>query len=173
MKKLLLVNSLLALALLVGSGCASIVNGTKKKVQITSNPPGAALTVFDDDGVAVATTNTPVILRLKRSDGFFSKSDYRLHFEAPGYYPSDVPLNGKLSGWYAGNIVLGGLIGLIIIDPATGGMWTLNKEVNRNLIATSANLTPEQLKVAELEANPLPKKKPAADPKTGTGTAKP
>jgi len=30
-----------------------------------------------------------------------------------------------LSGWYWGNILFGGLIGVLIVDPITGKMWKL------------------------------------------------
>ena len=34
-----------------------------------------------------------------------------------------------MDGWYAGNILIGGLLGLLIIDPATGSMWKLDESV--------------------------------------------
>lgn len=30
-----------------------------------------------------------------------------------------------MNGWYIGNLLFGGIIGLLIVDPATGAMWTL------------------------------------------------
>jgi len=34
-----------------------------------------------------------------------------------------------VSAWYvAGNFVFGGLIGWLIVDPLTGGMWTISPE---------------------------------------------
>ncbi len=32
-----------------------------------------------------------------------------------------------MNGWYAGNIVFGGLIGILIVDPATGAMWDIKE----------------------------------------------
>jgi len=32
----------------------------------------------------------------------------------------------SLNGWYFGNIIFGGLIGLLIVDPATGAMYRLD-----------------------------------------------
>lgn len=37
-----------------------------------------------------------------------------------------VPVNYKLNGWYFGNLLLGGVIGMLIVDPATGSMWKLD-----------------------------------------------
>ena len=59
---------------------------------------------------------------------------------------------------------------MLLVDPATGAMWTLSPTtINRNLIATSENLTPEQLKAAEEAANLAPKYTAA---KTSKGSAK-
>jgi hypothetical protein len=168
--KLLL--SYVALVLLICSGCASIINGDKKKVTINSNPPGAKVTLFDDDGKSIITTNTPAVVKLKRSSGYFVGQSYTLKLESDGYYPSTVEIKPVLSGWYAGNIAFGGLIGLVLIDPAVGGMWTLKpNEINWNLVSTSKNLTPDQLKLAELEANPPPKNG-GAEMKKGNGNTK-
>jgi hypothetical protein len=34
-------------------------------------------------------------------------------------------VEGQVNGWYFGNIIFGGLIGLLAVDPATGAMYTL------------------------------------------------
>lgn len=39
-----------------------------------------------------------------------------------------VNLDPHISGWYWGNILIGGVVGMLIIDPATGGMYTFNTE---------------------------------------------
>lgn len=60
-----------------------------------------------------------------------------------------------MNGWYlAGNILLGGLIGWIIVDPITGGMWTLSpEEISLNLKVKAAQVLPsgEGLHVVLLE----------------------
>jgi hypothetical protein len=33
-----------------------------------------------------------------------------------------------VNGWYFGNIIFGGLIGLLAVDPATGAMYTLKPD---------------------------------------------
>ncbi len=44
-----------------------------------------------------------------------------------------------MNGWYIANIIFGGLIGLLIIDPATGAMYTLSpKDVNAVLDSTQS-----------------------------------
>ncbi len=166
MKKLII--PALALYCVLASGCASIVDGRAKTVRINSNPTGAKVVIFDKSGKEVATQTTPATIKLKRHSGYFVGQKYKLVFEAPGYYPSETYVNSTLNGWYLGNIVFGGAIGLLVLDPATGAMWTLSpKDVNWNMVSSAVPLTPEQLKEAEVKANP-PKRPPQASPgKTG------
>lgn len=111
-------------ALLLLSGCASIVSKSDWPVTISSSHPGVAFTVLNENGVAVANGATPTTITLSASDGYFDGADYRV--ETPG---GVTPLNSQLNGWYIGNIVFGGLIGLLIVDPATGAMWRLPEVV--------------------------------------------
>src|SRR5882757_620073 len=124
MKKVLLINGLIVFVLLVCSGCASIVDGGKKKVQLNSNPPGALVTVTDEDGHTILSTNTPTVVRLNRYKGYFAGQKYTAKFELPGYYPSEMEILPKLNICYFGNILFGGIIGIAIVDPLTGAMWT-------------------------------------------------
>jgi uncharacterized protein YceK len=154
MKKLIITSALAAVCILV-SGCASIVDGRDKTVNITSNPAGATVKVFDKNGKQVSMNTTPTSIRLKRNQGYFVPAQYKLVFEAPGYYPSETQIKGTVNPWYLGNVVLGGLIGIVIIDPATGAMWTFSpNDVNRNLVPSTVSLNPDELMAAESKANP-------------------
>ena len=42
-------------------------------------------------------------------------------------------MDSSLSGWYWGNIVFGGLIGMLIVDPATGAMYKLPEGVSADM----------------------------------------
>ena len=144
-----------ALACLLLSGCASIVDGRPKTLTITSDPAGAKLTVTDVKGQKISENTTPTNISLKRSGGYFVPGQYKLTFEAPGYYPSEVSLKATMNGWYLGNIMFGGLIGLAFVDPATGAMWTFSpSQINRNLISSATSLSPAELQAAEIKANP-------------------
>lgn len=72
-----------------------------------------------------------------------------------------------MDGWYFGNILFGGLIGFLIVDPATGAMYTLKPDtLNVHLVSNVVALTPEELKLAEAKSNPPPvKEKPVSTPK--------
>lgn len=155
MKKILQF-SLLAVSAFLLSGCASIINGGgHQTVRVDSNPTGAKFTVFDAAGQVIETTNTPASLRLKRSAGYFHKGGYRLAFEADGYYPGELKIGSNLNDWYLGNIIFGGAIGLVIVDPLTGAMWTLDPDkINYTLVSSATPLSPEELKLAQAKANP-------------------
>lgn len=149
---------------LVLSSCASIVDGgSDKSIQINSNPPGAKVTITDKKGKTVQVVNTPSRVNLKRHRTFFVGERYKLSFEAPGHHPSQTEVKSTINGWYAGNVIFGGLIGVLIVDPATGALFTLKpRELHRNLVKATKPLSPEELAAADALANPVlkPGKRP-------------
>jgi hypothetical protein len=159
-------NLLLLIVPLIFTGCASIIDGGSKSVQINSNPEGAKVTISNRAGKKVSVQTTPAIVTLERSSGYFRGEDYKLVFEEAGYHPYEMHVTSSIDGWYFGNILFGGLIGMLIVDPATGDMFTLApREVNCNLVISTTSLTPDELKAAELKANPVSEPKPPANPK--------
>ena len=156
MKKII-ITSLASIALVLGTGCASIIQGSHKTVQINSNPSGAKFTIFNEEGKAIESRNTPASVSLERSSGYFKAENYKLVFEETGYYTGETRLKGSINGWYWGNFVFGGLIGLLAVDPATGAMWTLDpKETTYTLVPVQPGLSPEAIKAAQEKANPDP-----------------
>ena len=130
------------------SGCASIVEGGAKTVQISSEPPGAKLSIYDSKQKLIATQTTPTFITLRREQGYFSAANYRMVCEMPGYTSSEMQFKSTLNPWYLGNIVFGGLIGILIVDPATGAMWSFpSKELNFTL--GSLGTSPEAIKASE------------------------
>lgn len=131
-------SAVLAVSLL---GCASIVDGGHKTVSIKSQPADAKVTVYDKKGAQVIVSQTPAKLPLKRSGGYFSGAKYRIVVEKEGYKPTELEVKSTLNGWYFGNLVFGGLIGLLIVDPATGAMWTLSpRQVDKVLDLQTASV---------------------------------
>jgi hypothetical protein len=139
------------------------VDGGRKSVQINSNPTGAKFTIYSAKGTVVDSETTPAKIKLERSQGYFKGEEYKLVFEAPGFYPGETYIKSELDGWYIGNIVFGGLIGFVLVDPLTGSMYTLSpRELNYTLLSTNLNINTENLKMAQLKANPLDIKKKLA-----------
>ncbi len=119
-----------ALAVMFLGSCASIIKGTTQNVSIKSNPTGASVKVYKSEGGAlVGEGTTPYLVELKRGSGFFSKGRYRVVVEKPGHAKKEFEIDASVNGWYiAGNLLLGGIIGWFIVDPATGAMWSLDPD---------------------------------------------
>ena len=123
----LLTGTLLASSLL-STGCATIFGRSNYSMAINSNPTGASLSITDKKGKEIFKGVTPATVTLKSSAGYFSKAEYQLKFDLENHEQRIVPLTSKLNGWYFGNLLIGGIIGMLIIDPASGAMYKLPKE---------------------------------------------
>ena len=130
--------SLLALSLL--TGCASIVDGGKTKtVHISTVPSGVNITIIDNhNGETVFTGTSPTDVALARSAGYFQGVSYSVKLSKEGYKDKTMQINSSVNGWYIGNIVFGGLIGWIIVDPVTGAMYSLPSTAAATLEANSS-----------------------------------
>jgi PEGA domain-containing protein len=96
-------------------GCASVTRGTTENISISSNPSGAEATI---SGLEVPTACiTPCAIVAKRS------ADITVTVAKPGYETEIIPLTKDIpttgGAAFAGNILLGGLIGMGV-DAATG-----------------------------------------------------
>lgn len=126
------------------SSCASIVSKSTYPLSINSSPSNAKVSITDKKGKEIYLGNTPATVKLKAGAGFFSKAEYQVKFSSPGYDDKIVPITFKLDGWYFGNLLLGGLLGMLIIDPATGAMWKIETEfLNETLSKSTASIDPE------------------------------
>ncbi|MGH7585120.1 MAG: PEGA domain-containing protein [Gemmatimonadales bacterium] len=114
--------SLMLTGILV-AGCATIINGTSQEVSVASTPVGARVTL---DGQAFGVT--PVVTKLKR------KTTHTLRLELEGFQPHELTFSQGVSGWVAGNILFGGLIGLVV-DAVTGSMYKLKPDQVQAVLA--------------------------------------
>lgn len=124
------ITRLLIVALMFSqSGCASIVSGGVKTLPIMSTPDGAELEVRNlRSGESILRAKTPFTALLERSSGFFQSAKYEVRINKEGYLPHQTVIEAGINGWYFGNVIFGGLVGLLIVDPATGAMWRINEE---------------------------------------------
>jgi hypothetical protein len=120
---------------------------------VNSDPDGAQLTITDKKGVEVYNGNTPASLELKSSSGFFSGAKYTLRFSSPGYADYSVAVSSKLKGLYFANLFIGGALGMLIIDPATGAMWKLDKKYV-NVILTPFQSDSQRLDIYDINKIP-------------------
>ncbi len=117
-------------------GCATIITGGEQRVNIASEPSQATVTIQDSQGAQVFSSQTPATANLKKGDGYFKGATYKIKIEKSGYKAQEVTLKSDLNGgWYIlGNLLIGGLLGWLIVDPLTGAMWTLSPDkVNAQL----------------------------------------
>lgn len=120
-------------------GCASIVSQSQYPVTISSTPPGATVVVRDSKSREMHKAQTPTTLTLPASAGYFSKARYTLEFSKEGHANAQTPLQAMIDPWYLGNIIFGGLIGMVFIDPLTGAMWELEESASATLSPLAGN----------------------------------
>jgi len=130
----------------LSSGCASIFNGGNRKISVSSQPAGAKVSVTKVGlGELVQTGTTPLTVSLDPRRGYFKPQAYTIKFELAGYKTIEITLRPEISGWYFGNILLGGLIGMVVVDPLTGSMWNLAPDkIEQTLSTEQAALIKEQ-----------------------------
>ncbi len=124
------------------SGCASIVSDSKYPVSVNSEPRGANFEVRNKSGSVVSSGATPSQVTLNAGAGYFSGETYKVTYSKEGYSDQQSVIDSGVDGWYWGNILFGGLIGMLIVDPATGAMYKLPN-------STSAGLHPTPVTAAD------------------------
>ena len=154
MKKILSYLLLCGVVLFV-SNCATILSDKNYSVSFSSVPKGADIEIIDGRGNTIFTGTTPVTLNLAAGQSYFKKASYRIRFSKVGYDDMIVPLNASIDGWYFGNLAIGGILGLLIIDPITGAMFKLDQEfVNVALNQSTSSIDPNSLQVYQIEDIP-------------------
>ena len=112
------------------SSCATIFNRTSQAVSVTSEPSGFAFQVVDSSGTVVGNGTTPGDVSLDTSSGYFKPESYTFTFRKNGKLIGTKNLTANMSGWYLGNILIGGLVGMLVVDPLTGAMFSLPDDVH-------------------------------------------
>ena len=137
MKRIICV-ALLSMALLLPS-CATIFTRASYPFTINTDPNGAMVTISNSGGQIVYQGTTPANTRLKSSRGYMKDEQYTLTFSKKGFEDKMVTIHSRLDGWYIGNILLGGLIGMLVVDPLSGAMYRFKRD-DRKMTQT---LTPK------------------------------
>lgn len=117
---------------LVLVGCATIFKGSTQDVSFNSFPGKASVSVKTLTGVEVFSGETPATVKLPK------KAEYVVTMNLKGYKETKVQLTQSLQGWFWGNLICGGVVGMVI-DWATGAMWDLEPgQVSVTLATASA-----------------------------------
>jgi hypothetical protein len=113
------------------TGCATILHGTDQEVYVDSSPKSAKVEIKTSGGVSVFNGLTPARVELDRD------RSYDVFVNLEGYQQSVVHISREFDALYLGNIICGGIIGLII-DAANGAMYKLEPEsINVTLVTAS------------------------------------
>ncbi|MBU2712004.1 hypothetical protein KCG35_13115 [Zooshikella sp. WH53] len=139
MKKTLAVAGIISTSFI--SGCASIVSEDVYPVAISSTPASSTFIIQNEEGQTIHQGTTPETVSLNAGNGYFSGADYTVTFSREGYNDLTINLESTVDGWYWGNLLFGGLIGMLIVDPATGAMYKLPAEINSDLTQNSNQLS--------------------------------
>jgi len=123
--------------------CATIVSKSEYPVIVKSKPEHVKFSIEKmSTGEKIFEGETPTTVVLKAGDGYFKKSTYSIVFYDENMNPSkNIILQPELDVWYVGNLIFGGLIGILIVDPITGAMWKLPDEVSIDLEALDKSKT--------------------------------
>jgi hypothetical protein len=126
-------------------------------VSVTTNPEGAHVTIKNKKGEKIFNSTTPARLTLRSGSGYFASASYTVIISKAGYESYMMNINCKINGWYFGNILIGGFLGMLIIDPATGAMYKLDKtEIYENLAEKSDAFITLKPALLNIEKNKIP-----------------
>jgi hypothetical protein len=133
------------------AGCSSIISKTDYPVSINTSPDGAAFKITNSSGLKVHSGITPAMVSLKSSKGYMSGESYTIEVSKDGFYRKSFQLSSSVDGWYFGNIIFGGLIGMIFVDPVTGAMWNLPPRVDISLDPSLSLTLPKTITIANID----------------------
>jgi len=124
-------------------------------LRITTDPPGATLTVLDVHGHVVDTQTTPARLSLVSSSPVGIATSYKLVFSKPGFYDSKTWLQRRIGGWYYGEFPRASWGMDTALETSVGTTWAqLPAELIWNLTPHEMELGPEDLRVLQEVQNP-------------------
>lgn len=150
-------SSVLSLSILIITSaffcsCATIVSKTNWPLAIDSKPEGVQVSIINKKGREVYSGRTPAVTTLKSGSGFFGKESYTVTLTHRGVEKRTINVECKVNGWYFGNFLIGGIIGLLIVDPATGAMYRLEK---KDIYETFTDDKTSKLKILDVNSVPV------------------
>ena len=122
-------------AVVLLSGCASMIRSNIQEVQIKAIPNNVDFKVTDSQGKTVFTGKTPAQIKLQPSFGNYKGPEkYKVIASKPGYITETYEIGHHVSRWHYASIFLAGMVGGLI-DERTGKMYYLDEEVNIHLMS--------------------------------------
>ena len=110
-----------------------------------------AYRVIDKEGKTVSEGRTPTTVTLNRSSGYFQAGSYTIEVLKGGKVVTKESVTAGINGWYFGNILIGGLIGMVVVDPLSGAMFRMPDAVTVNTApGIMAYNSQETLKITDI-----------------------
>ncbi len=107
----------LAIVAMMTTGCATVVHlGSNEELSVSSEPSGATVVI---DGTERGVT--PLATKVER------KKDHAVVLTKEGFEEAQSRVESHISWWVAGNIIVGGLVG-ILVDVMSGGGYTIDPD---------------------------------------------
>lgn len=99
------------------TGCASIMNSGKENLVVKSIPSEANLIITDKiNNSIIFEGKTPATVALEKKEASQGKK-YLVKIDKTDFVSQEVIVDSKVSAWFYGNVVLGGIIGIMLIRP--------------------------------------------------------
>ncbi len=92
-------------------------------------------------------------VELKAGGGYFRAQTYTIVLSKEGFEDQVISVRSSMDGWYWGNILIGGLIGMLIVDPITGAMFKLPESVAVNMDGTPVPMETTEADETAVSAN--------------------
>lgn len=156
-----------ALALL--SGCATIVGDEHASLPIKSTPADAQILIIDEAGRTAYRGRTPDQVPLRKSDGhYWGGKQFTVAISKRGYLTQRIKVDTHPNSLYlGGNLIFGGIIGWLVVDPTSGKMYDLSREG----IDVTLQKHPDEAPTAAAVPAPTITAKPLEEPGTATRPA--
>jgi len=117
----------ITLALII-AGCATIFKGSSQEIRINSTPAQAKIVVKTTTGATFWEGATPANVLVSK------KNEYMVTISLAGYKETTVGVtHDGIEGWFFGNLLCGGVLGMVI-DLVDGTIYKLApQEINVTL----------------------------------------
>lgn len=111
------------------SGCASIFSDSNYVQKFEASVPGVLMDVVKNGEPYQSDVPIPAEIKLPADNGFFSRADYSFTFRKEGYKDKVMTRRAKVDPLYWVNVatIYAAVIGMVIVDPWTGAMWSLEE----------------------------------------------
>ena len=109
--------------------CSTIINGSKQDVYINSSENNATIKIDGNDVGSV-----PLKIKLRRGQ------NHMIEISKPGFQTYRFTTTNNLNGWVFGNLLCGGVVG-IIVDFASGNAYDIEPDhINATLYKATAQM---------------------------------